>query len=194
MPGIALIWVVFSTSSPVASVALFVDGKAQIQSEPTDRNASGTSIRLLDSLLAEAGLSLSDVSAFGADVGPGSFTGVKVGVTLAKTFAYVHGKPCAGFSSFDLISPAKDVAIPCRKDLYLYRSVQNKEPILTASDDLQLGECVGYGKAFDKPQYPDTGKAPISAAVLVKPEELVPNYVLEPSISTPKKPYRQVLE
>lgn len=194
MRGFALIWAVFSTSSPVASVALFVDGKTQIQSEPTDRNASGTSIRLLDSLLEEAGISLSDVSAFGADVGPGSFTGVKVGVTLAKTFAYVHGKPCAGFTSFDLISSTEDVAVPCRKDLYLYRSVQNNEPILVESIDLQLGKCVGYGQAFDRPQYPDAGKAAISAALQVKPEELVPNYVLEPSISTPKKPYRQVLE
>lgn len=187
-------WVVFSTSSPIASVALFQGDEILSKSEATDRNASGICLRLLDLLLAERNLNLKEVSVFGADVGPGSFTGVKVGVTLAKTFAFVQSVECAGFSSFDLISTSRDVAIPCRKDAYLYRSVQNNEPFEVSGDDPRMRDCLGYGKVFVSAEYPNAANARISEATLVSPEALVPNYVLAPSISVPKKPFRQVLE
>jgi tRNA threonylcarbamoyl adenosine modification protein YeaZ len=49
---------------------------------------------------------LSDFEAFGVSVGPGSYTGIKLGVTLAKTLAQVHNKPVMGLSTLELMATA----------------------------------------------------------------------------------------
>ena len=46
----------------------------------------------IDSVLKEANLCLEDVQGFGVGLGPGSWTGIKVGVTVAKILAYSAGK------------------------------------------------------------------------------------------------------
>ena len=55
----------------------------------------------LDSLLTRSGLTLPDLTAFAVGLGPGSFTGVRVGVTTAKTLAQVTGKPLVGVGTLD---------------------------------------------------------------------------------------------
>ena len=55
----------------------------------------------LDSLLTRNGLTLPDLTAFAVGLGPGSFTGVRVGVTTAKTLAQVMGKPLVGVGTLD---------------------------------------------------------------------------------------------
>ena len=55
----------------------------------------------VDGLLTRNGLTLHDLSAFAVGLGPGSFTGVRVGVTTAKTWAQVTGKPLVGVGTLD---------------------------------------------------------------------------------------------
>jgi tRNA threonylcarbamoyladenosine biosynthesis protein TsaB len=55
----------------------------------------------LDGLLTRSGLTLADFTAFAVGLGPGSFTGVRVGVTTAKTLAQVTGKPLVGVGTLD---------------------------------------------------------------------------------------------
>ena len=55
----------------------------------------------IDSLLTRNGLALPDLTAFAVGLGPGSFTGVRVGVTTAKTLAQVMGKPLVGVGTLD---------------------------------------------------------------------------------------------
>lgn len=62
------------------------------------------SVRLLgevDGLLTRNNLTLSDMTAFAVGLGPGSFTGVRVGVTTAKTLAQVTGRPLVGVGTLD---------------------------------------------------------------------------------------------
>lgn len=55
-------------------------------------------------LLAEGGLSPRDLGVIGVGLGPGSYTGLRIGVTAAKTLAYALGIPLLGFDSLEAIA------------------------------------------------------------------------------------------
>ena len=55
----------------------------------------------IDAFLAENNATLKDIECLVCGTGPGSFTGVRVGVMYAKTLAFALGKPVIGISSFD---------------------------------------------------------------------------------------------
>lgn len=174
-------WVLISTSSAMVSVAVFADGTLLIeQSEEAPMRASGTALRILEVALRESKIAKEDVDLWAADLGPGSFTGVKVGVTLAKTLAFAFGKEAAGFASFDLIGAA--AAVPSRKGMFLVRDNEGIE---------ELSEDHPRVVAANKSR-PSAAKAvPLFYSIAaVPPEALLPNYILEPSISKPKKAFK----
>jgi len=89
-------------------------------------NLSGSLLHAAEWLLARRGLSLAQVDAFAVDVGPGAFTGLKIGAMLAKSWAHALGKPLVAASAFEACAvqmPAGAptlVALPARRDaLYL---------------------------------------------------------------------------
>lgn len=182
--------VAFSTSSPQASVALIgADGEVLARAErPAPMSASGVSLELLDSLLSEVGARLEDAELFVTDVGPGSFTGVRVGVVLAKTLALVLGRLCAAATSFDLIDPVGPVAIPARKGHWYLRAPGMEPEFVTV---LPEGKVATYGHGAEEDLYPEAWRCAelLSRLERVVPEALVPAYLAEPSISTPKRPY-----
>lgn len=55
-------------------------------------------------LLEEAKISFDDIEGFAASIGPGSFTGVRIGLTTAKIFAQVTGKPLYGLSTLEILA------------------------------------------------------------------------------------------
>ena len=58
---------------------------------------------LLEDVLDRAGKGLGDVSAVAVCTGPGSFTGLRIGVAFAKSFAQARDLPVAGVSSYDVV-------------------------------------------------------------------------------------------
>jgi len=69
------------------------------------RNESLAKIMLhVDSALREAGLDLKDVEVFGVGLGPGSWTGIRIGVTVGKMLAYGTGKPVKGISTLEVLA------------------------------------------------------------------------------------------
>jgi hypothetical protein len=166
-------WAFISTSSPMVTVAILEDGVVLAsRTESAPMRASGAVMRLLDELGASVDL-------YVADVGPGSFTGVKVGVTIAKTLAFAEGVKVAGLSAFDLINPSGSAAVPSRKGKHLVRDSSGTDEL--PSDHRRVELAV---KGF-----PSAENAALLHGRLqpMDPVELMPNYVLEPSISTPKK-------
>ena len=78
--------------------------------------ASGNSLQdiilNIDRILDKGGLSLADVDGLAVGIGPGSWTGVRVGITVGKILAYATDKPLCGISSFDALAyQAGDVHI-----------------------------------------------------------------------------------
>lgn len=57
-------------------------------------------------LLGEQGLTVSDVDVFGVAVGPGSFTGLRIGLATIQGLAFASGKPVVGVSAFEAVAAA----------------------------------------------------------------------------------------
>ena len=58
----------------------------------------------IESLLADHGVGLEAIELFAAATGPGSFTGVRVGLTAAKGLAFASGKPLAGVTNLEALA------------------------------------------------------------------------------------------
>jgi tRNA threonylcarbamoyladenosine biosynthesis protein TsaB len=88
------------TTTPSGSVALVEDDR--IRGEIGLETVSTHSSRLLpsiDFLLQAEGLDLKDLDGFAVSPGPGSFTGLRIGLSTIKSFAFASGKPAALVSS-----------------------------------------------------------------------------------------------
>lgn len=93
------------TSSNCSSVALS-DGTTLLGEciLGEDRCHSGRLLTSVSDLLNAAGLTPADVDAFAVSLGPGSFTGVRVGIATVKGLALATGKPAVGFSSLAMLA------------------------------------------------------------------------------------------
>lgn len=58
----------------------------------------------IDFALKKANLTLKDIQGFGVGLGPGSWTGIRVGVTVAKILAYSTGKPVSGVPTLEVLA------------------------------------------------------------------------------------------
>ena len=58
----------------------------------------------IDEALAKAGLTLGEIEGVGVGLGPGSWTGIRVGVTVGKTLAFSTGKPVAGIPTLQALA------------------------------------------------------------------------------------------
>lgn len=88
-------------SAKTAGVAI-VDEKAQILSESfvnAGLTHSETLLPMVDSALSFAKLSVSDIDSFVITNGPGSFTGIRIGIAAVKGLAAVNETPCCGVST-----------------------------------------------------------------------------------------------
>jgi tRNA threonylcarbamoyladenosine biosynthesis protein TsaB len=93
------------TSGDVCGIALNRDG--QLLSEHTFRHGMHLSERLMgevDAVLRTNGAVLADIAAFAVGVGPGSFTGTRIGVMTVKTFAAILERPVYGVSSLEALA------------------------------------------------------------------------------------------
>ena len=84
--------------------ALLMLGGEKYYDENLSNAGSETLMLMIDSLLKKANAKLNDIDIFGACVGPGSFTGLRIGLTTIKTFCYTLNKPCFGVNNLRLNS------------------------------------------------------------------------------------------
>ena len=88
------------TSGSMASCALLRDGALLDQAvQDSKMDHSRLLLPLCQELVEKHQLTLQDVDVYAAVIGPGSFTGIRIGSAAVKGFAWAQDKPCAGVSS-----------------------------------------------------------------------------------------------
>lgn len=95
----------FDTSAKTASVALWEDGKVTAEYFlDSGFTHSETVLPMAKSLLDAARCDVGDVDVFAVNCGPGSFTGLRIGIAAVKAMAMAKGRPCASVSSLEAIA------------------------------------------------------------------------------------------
>ncbi len=95
----------FETSAKAASAALLEDGRLLAESyQNTGLTHSQTLMTMTEDLLKSCGCTPKDVEAVAVAAGPGSFTGVRIGVAAAKGFAWGGELPCIGVSTLEAMA------------------------------------------------------------------------------------------
>ena len=134
----------FDTATDVATSALVDDG--EVLGERTSR--AQTLLEDVDALLRQGGARPTDVDALAVGVGPGSFTGVRVGLATARGLALALGVPVAGVSTLAALGAGAPGATPVidarRREVFVLQG----EPRVLAPGELELEPgtvCVGSG-------------------------------------------------
>jgi tRNA threonylcarbamoyl adenosine modification protein YeaZ len=131
----------FDTATDVATSALVADG--EVLGERSSRAV--TLLEDVDALLRQAGAHTRDVEALAVGIGPGSFTGVRIGLSTARGLALALGVPVAGVSTLDALAagaPGALAVIDARR-----REVFVPGRVLAPADvEVEAGRlCVGSG-------------------------------------------------
>ena len=93
------------TSSKLCSVAI-LENTTLINKLELDNGLthSETLMPLIKDLLEKSNLSLKDINLLVSDIGPGSFTGIRIGVATCKAFSDSINIPCVGISSLEVLA------------------------------------------------------------------------------------------
>ena len=93
------------TSTPVCGAALVQTGRllAEINVQ-TGNTHSERLMPQLERLFLLAGADRAELAALAVSIGPGSFTGLRIGLTTAKTLAYAWGKPIVGVPTLEALA------------------------------------------------------------------------------------------
>ena len=95
----------FESTAKAASAALVRDGRLVSQySQCSGLTHSRTLLPMGEDMLKNAELSLKDVDLIAVAHGPGSFTGVRIGVSMVKGLAWAGDKPCVGVSTLEAMA------------------------------------------------------------------------------------------
>ena len=182
----------FETSAKAASVALTENGKLLGESyQNTGLTHSQTLMVMAENVLKQCGKTAADVEAVAVAEGPGSFTGVRIGVAAAKGFAWGKEIPCYGISTLEAMAESLGAfdgyVCPCmdarRSQVYnaLFLAEHGKLTRVAEDRAIALADLKEELKNVEKPVFLVGDGANLCYNTL---REEVPNLVLPPEHRT----------
>ena len=152
----------FETSAKAGSVAVLENGNLLAENYcNTGLTHSQTLMVMAQDALKSCGLTPTDVEAVAVAAGPGSFTGVRIGVAAAKGFAWGADIPCCGVSTLEAMATALGVydgyVLPVmdarRSQVYnaVFRAEAGKLTRVTEDRAIALADLAEEIKNFEKP-------------------------------------------
>jgi len=131
------------TSTPICSVALFDEDKVYIERTQTkDRSHSALLTRMISEVLKESSLNTQDLRRIYVSDGPGSYTGLRIGASVAKGICFAHDIPIYTISGLK--------ASACRS----YHDLQ-QEGVYLGSADARRDDVYLGGLAFPEKEEVD---------------------------------------
>jgi tRNA threonylcarbamoyl adenosine modification protein YeaZ len=164
----------FDTATPYVTVALHdaaLDGAQGVVAErrSEQRMKHGEQLApLIEQVLADAGVVRQDLTALAVGIGPGPFTGLRVGLVTARTLAFVLEIPVYGVCSLDVV--AVEAALgddPVGAEFVVATDARRKEVYLASYDD--------EGRRLDGPDVVRPADAATDAAVAGEGAVLYPD-------------------
>ncbi len=93
------------TSGPVAGVAVLRQGQVAYEGVAVNRMTHSVNLMpMVEEAFRRSGLALEEIDIYAAVTGPGSFTGVRIGVSTVKGMAHGAGKPCVGVDALEALA------------------------------------------------------------------------------------------
>ncbi|GAA1540569.1 tRNA (adenosine(37)-N6)-threonylcarbamoyltransferase complex dimerization subunit type 1 TsaB [Nocardioides humi] len=125
----------FDTASPTVTVALH-DGSDVVAAatSPQAMRHGEQLAPLIERVLAEAGARPADLTGIAVGVGPGPFTGLRVGLVTARTMAHVLGVPVHGVCSLDALALEAAASGEVTGDFLVATDARRKEVYLASYD------------------------------------------------------------
>ena len=137
------------TATKIGSVALY-DDKTGVIGEINlyvKVNHSNVIMDAVDSLFKLSGLTIKDVDRIAVTIGPGSFTGIRIGTAIAKGLAYSLKKPIVGVNELDVLAHMgenrEDIIVPlidARKERVYFSKYRYIDNILLREEEYKDGE------------------------------------------------------
>lgn len=86
-------------------VGIKIGEKRYTERQKIDFNKNQVVLSMIDSILKKYNLALKDLNAIEVDVGPGSFTGVRIGISIANTLSFLLKIPVNGKKIGEFVEP-----------------------------------------------------------------------------------------
>lgn len=137
------------TATKIGSVALYDDKIGMIGEINlyVKVNHSNVIMDAVDSLFKLSGLNIKDVDRIAVTIGPGSFTGIRIGTAIAKGLAYSLKKPIVGVNELDVLAHMgenrEDIIVPlidARKERVYFSKYRYIDNILLREEEYKDGE------------------------------------------------------
>lgn len=145
------------TALEACSVGVAVPGRPPVlRSEIIGRGHAERLFGMMSAAMAEAGLAFATLDRIAVTVGPGSFTGIRVGIAAARGLALVVGCPVVGIGTLAVVAAAA-------------REVGGPVPVLAVLDARRDEVYVAAFAADGMPHAPPAVLTPAAAAALVAP-------------------------